>query len=438
MKILRYITYGVLFQFLFYSCLKDISETNNNEFPIKLEVQNGNVGSINWTKLTNFEFKYYLITVSKDPSEIYSKIEDIPSSSIVKKIFDVSNTKYTDSINIESVYYRVYGVTNNKLYISNEVKWLSTFIILNSSNSSYLDLCYDYTNNNLIFRSNNVLNVFDPKLRKIITSKQFTYPQTLGLGLQNLSIQDLGRGNELTYTDYYSMYFINPLTLQLNDTIKHNESCFGYYTTKDSLIHLISSSYINTYNRKTKKKIVKNNLLFNYFNTVIAYSKDDYFITGDDFDGFGIYKFDRNNNSLSIVKEEFKGISPYNFNFGNPYISSDGENLMSYNNNYLFCYDKSLKLAFSKNITNKNSFILDMKLNSDKSKLVLATVNQSNNINIEIYDTNNLYSFPITFISKLTDIYKMLVTNEYIFILGSKLNTKTSLNETILETINLN
>ena len=344
MRVLKYCVIGFITMFAMNACLKDVPESSNNEFPIKLEKVNGSINIFNWTKLNVFGFKYYLITKTDSPSEIYKDIKEIPSSEIFKKILDKDINFFNDSSNIKSSYYRVYTLVNDKLYASNEIYWASNFLNLSSSNSYFVDLKFDENNKNLIIKTNLGIQIFDPINKVVKLNRSYNFSSG-SLELQDLVIGDLGRGHEIIVFDNNNIIFLDPLTLVQKDTIRLNNYTNGILITKDSLLFAIGYSQIETINRLTKKVIATNNLILNPDKVSIT-STDD-IIVGNSYDGFSFYKINRNNGKISLISSGFKGDIPNNFSNVNINLSDDGEYFFSANSSLFFSYDKFKKLVFS-------------------------------------------------------------------------------------------
>lgn len=435
MKVLNYIVIILIVMIVMNSCLKDIAESKNTEYPIKLELQSSLESNLSWTKLNKFGFKYYLITRTKNSSEVFQDIKDIPAENIVKKITDIENNTFKDSLIIESAYYRIYGVFNDKIFISNEIYWASNLLNLGTSSSFYVDLYFDEINNNLLIKTSNYFKLFDP-LNKVLKLNRFYSNNTnSSYDYPDFYVGDIGNGNEVIDNESNSILFFDPLTLLPKDTIKANTYSYGFLISNDSIIHTISSSNLNTYNRKTKKLISTNSIGFLGVDR-IAYTSSDDIITGDNYDGYSFYKYNRIGKNISTVKTGFKGVSPNTLSFNDAFISDDGEYLFSHNSTNFFCYDKNTNLVFSKKLnTSLQSF--KMGLSPNHKKFILFSLSNDNNTEIEIYDFENMNNNPKIKFSKFGSISKYIISNNYIFILVTKLNPITFSTELYLETIEI-
>ena len=419
--------------FAMNACLKDVPESSNNEFPIKLEKVNGSINIFNWTKLNVFGFKYYLITKTDSPSEIYKDIKEIPSSEIFKKILDKDINFFNDSSNIKSSYYRVYTLVNDKLYASNEIYWASNFLNLSSSNSYFVDLKFDENNKNLIIKTNLGIQIFDPINKVVKLNRSYNFSSG-SLELQDLVIGDLGRGHEIIVFDNNNIIFLDPLTLVQKDTIRLNNYTNGILITKDSLLFAIGYSQIETINRLTKKVIATNNLILNPDKVSIT-STDD-IIVGNSYDGFSFYKINRNNGKISLISSGFKGDIPNNFSNVNINLSDDGEYFFSANSSLFFSYDKFKKLVFS----NKMEFqtqISDMQVSPNKMVFVQIVSKFNSKKELHIYDFENMNLEKKVVTPNLSNISYMYVTDDYIFLLGNLINPSTGFSEFYMETIEI-
>ena len=435
MKLLNYILISLIVLFVLNSCLKDISETNNTEFPIKLELQSNSESNFSWSKLNKFGFKYYLVTRTKSTSEIFNDVNDIPSESIIKKITDIEINSFRDSAITESSYYRIYAVFNDKLFISNEIYWASNLLNLGSTSSYYIDLFYDDINNNLVIKSNNYLKLFDPVKKAVKLTRSFSFNSSSSYDYPDFYVGDVGNGSEVIENESSNIYFFDPLTLLPKDTIKSNSYSYGFFVSKDSIIHTLTSSYLYTYNRKTKKLISTNSLGLLGVDR-IAYTSSDEIITSDNFDGYNFYKYNRIGKNITTVKTGFKGVSPNTFSFNEAFISNDGEYLYSYNSTNFFCYDKNMNIIFSKKL-NANVQPYKLAISPNHKNFVYFGLTNDNNVEVDIYDFENMNTNPKIKFSKFNNITKYYVTNKYIFIIGIRLNPITFSNESYLETIEI-
>ena len=419
--------------FAMNACLKDVPESSNNEFPIKLEKVNGSINIFNWTKLNVFGFKYYLITKTDSPSEIYKDIKEIPSSEIFKKILDKDINFFNDSSNIKSSYYRVYTLVNDKLYASNEIYWASNFLNLSSSNSYFVDLKFDENNKNLIIKTNLGIQIFDPINKVVKLNRSYNFSSG-SLELQDLVIGDLGRGHEIIVFDNNNIIFLDPLTLVQKDTIRLNNYTNGILITKDSLLFAIGYSQIETINRLTKKVIATNNLILNPDKVSIT-STDD-IIVGNSYDGFSFYKINRNNGKISLISSGFKGDIPNNFSNVNINLSDDGEYFFSANSSLFFSYDKFKKLVFSKKMEFQTQ-ISDMQVSPNKMVFVQIVSKFNSKKELHIYDFENMNLEKKVVTPNLSNISYMYVTDDYIFLLGNLINPSTGFSEFYMETIEI-
>ena len=419
--------------FAMNACLKDVPESSNNEFPIKLEKVNGSINIFNWTKLNVFGFKYYLITKTDSPSEIYKDIKEIPSSEIFKKILDKDINFFNDSSNIKSSYYRVYTLVNDKLYASNEIYWASNFLNLSSSNSYFVDLKFDENNKNLIIKTNLGIQIFDPINKVVKLNRSYNFSSG-SLELQDLVIGDLGRGHEIIVFDNNNIIFLDPLTLVQKDTIRLNNYTNGILITKDSLLFAIGYSKIETINRLTKKVIATNNLILNPDKVSIT-STDD-IIVGNSYDGYSFYKINRNNGKISLISSGFKGDIPNNFSNVNINLSDDGEYFFSANSSLFFSYDKFKKLVFSKKMEFQTQ-ISDMQVSPNKMVFVQIVSKFNSKKELHIYDFENMNLENKVVTPNLSNISYMYVTDDYIFLLGNLINPSTGFSEFYMETIEI-
>ena len=425
---------------IFSSCIKNPVDSGDVNTSINLVNNDIGVVRLSWDKTNISTFKEYILLSSPNPIKIYKQLSEIPTNLIKKRISDVEENLFIDTLNIQTTYYRVFVDIGSRLLISNEYYFkTSTF---------YLDQQYLITN-----------SYYDEINKKIIIVDNSTYKYIFSIDNQkelynydyltnipkfkSFGIGDLGFGNEIFIPNNSYINIKNVENLLLKDTI--NASDCTAIDIDDGKIYYSSQTKnkIVCVDRKTKKSLfefgrayssdllkkVKNKNEVIRVRNITSVANIDY------------YHFDPNTGKMLDSISNIGNIGQINIDGTKTTFSKSGEFFIcgnSNSNSYIVVSKKLEKLGVLVIPSQFNGYQSYTAISPNEKYIAIASTNINASSDIIIYFGTSPYNEIKRYKSKLNYIQSIALDNDKIFVIGYDNSPNIqNLNVTAIETIKI-